>query len=68
MVSNQWCPIASMPQAVTNCSVTACAGKIFSIGCIVNTEQIILQSYTPETGKLLVFYFHSSVAEKHQQL
>jgi len=52
VINNQWRAIAPMLQTVTNCSVTSCGGKIYSIGCIINTEKIIIQSYDPETGIL----------------
>ncbi|XP_076804879.1 kelch-like protein 21 [Clavelina lepadiformis] len=48
-LSDRWSTIASLPHSVNNCSVTTCLGKIYSIGCKFDTEEFIIQVYTPET-------------------
>nr|CAB3259924.1 kelch-like protein 21 [Phallusia mammillata] len=46
---DRWTMIASLPHPVTNCSVTSCLGKIYSIGNAFNSEEMIIQVYSPET-------------------
>uniref|UniRef100_H2ZKW1 BTB domain-containing protein n=1 Tax=Ciona savignyi TaxID=51511 RepID=H2ZKW1_CIOSA len=47
-VSDSWLLIASIPKPVNNCSVAACGGKIYTIGCVHNSDKILLQVYSPD--------------------
>nr|XP_002128060.2 kelch-like protein 21 [Ciona intestinalis] len=50
-ISDSWTLIAKVPHRVNNCSVAACAGKIYTIGSLYGSEEILLQVYSPDRDK-----------------
>jgi len=44
---DKWSAVSSLCLPVTNCSVTACEGRIYCIGSTIDTNRIVLQMYSP---------------------
>ena len=47
---DKWSAVSSLCLPVTNCSVTACEGRIYCIGSTIDTNRIVLQMYSPNQG------------------